>query len=394
MGKFDTFRNYMSSQGASIKDEHIKSTIDFINDVFADNPSYIEAYINGVKMGVILTVGKETNYKTMSNSNYKTMLLSPNTVVPVGSVVTVDSDVYLVVDFLNNVINPKCELEKCNQILKWQNEYYEIKSTPAIIVNRFAYLEETKHTIMPDSIFVATLPLNDDTKFIHVNQRLLFNDSAFKVVFVDKTVNGLIKIQLEEDILSANDLNGVADYIYGTYSIEVNNGNNISVELGNSVQLDTVVKYGDKTLPFTDFIFYSHNDDVATISSDGLISTYDIGQAVIDITAFNITTSITVTVIDSVIEDVYTLSINGEATIYKGSKNIYSCSLYNNGKPVPIQAVTWSIDNGFASIERQSDTECELVAGDVVGKYVSLTCILDSDDSVTDTVIIYIKGLW
>jgi hypothetical protein len=392
MSWYDNMQSRLLAQGGNIADSQKIATKQVIINSFKDSPSYKSVLINGIPTDVRLSAGKETNFKVMSLSNFKSMYLLPDTTVNIGAVVTIDSEYWIVTDFQLSDIYPSAQLQKSNQLLKWQNSNYQIKTVHSIITNKFDYIDDDKFMITSSAIFTITIPSNTDTVLIKRNDRFLFNNSAYTITHIDSTtVPGLLKLSATESVLGENDINGVADYEAGNYSIVVKNGSTLILGIDQQLQLDIDVFYGEHILN-TAISYSSSNSNVVSITSSGLIISLTSGTSTITIRSLGVTTTVSVVVNDDIIVDLYSIQIDGSSEILKNVNNTYLCKMFNNGILIEPLPCTWSLNNSKANIISQTNDNC-IIKGVIEGSAI-LTCTLDSDITINTSKDIQIKGLW
>jgi hypothetical protein len=109
MSYIDTYKNRLNAYGSSIKDIYINSTIETVDNVFSDNPSYQQVSINNIQVDTIIT--KE------DTSDKKILLFRPGVSYGKGTVVTISSNSYLMTDFQDDPIYPTAIIQLCNNTL-------------------------------------------------------------------------------------------------------------------------------------------------------------------------------------------------------------------------------------------------------------------------------------
>jgi hypothetical protein len=109
MSYIDTYKHRLNAYGSSIKDTYINSTIETVDNVFSDNPSYQQVSINNIQVDTIVTK-KDTSDK-------KILLFRPGVSYGKGTVVTISSNSYLMTDFQDDPIYPTAAIQLCNNTL-------------------------------------------------------------------------------------------------------------------------------------------------------------------------------------------------------------------------------------------------------------------------------------
>lgn len=393
MSWYNNMRTRLQAQGTSIAgSQSMASKQAFINN-FKDSPSYRTVLISGVETPVRLNQGKQYGYKVTNPSEFKIMLLLPETKVDIGSIITIDSVDWIALDFFDDDIYPRCDIHISNHLLKWQNEFYEIKTSPSVITQSFSYIDEDKFMFLPAGIYSIIIPFNKDTVSIKTNDRFLFNDKAYKITHIDKmTTIGLIRMTATEDIIIEEDMNGIANYKDGFYTIIINNGLDLKINLNEQIHLDVVVKYGGIILD-APIIYENLNDEVISVNENGVITPLNDGTSIVNIKVLGLTRSVAIRVIDdSYIPDSLYIAIDGEPEINKGKNYTYIAKLYNNGVLVDNFICSWDLNSTKAVIVSQDNNSCTIMGN--TEELVRLTCTLEDNSMVRRTLSIKIKGLW
>jgi hypothetical protein len=202
---------YQKMIGASSLPEAYKNhTISYVNELFQTSPSLKQITINGIPYDAILS---RTNKSTELE-----ILLRPLSVANKGAYVVIDSDTYLITDFIANEIYPKGKIELCNSSLKWKDDLGNVYEYKCIVKGESFQEENDKKVITSDSQLIVLIQYNNDTKKIKPNQRFIFGEYAYDVVSIDSLSNvynnqGFIKLELQFTSTSSTDdkTNGIAD---------------------------------------------------------------------------------------------------------------------------------------------------------------------------------------
>lgn len=385
------------AQGGSISGSMSKSTKQAIIKSFKDSPSYKSVLINGIATDVRIIDGKD--------SSYKTMLLLPDTVLKYGEYIYYNLNYWLVTDFVNNEINPKALIQKCNHELKWQDSNGLIHIEPCIatrsLLTKMDIKENNKYGLVllegEMNIYVQS---NINTCTIMADNRFYIGSQIYKVTGIDDVSDeGLLRFAMKIDIKNNNDnkILRICDYL-GNIDFNITNISN-AIIVGDILQIQHNFIFNGNIInnPGYTLTYSSSNSDIATISTSGLVSAISNGNVVITVVATcenNLTLTKTFEIIiQDVLPDNYIIAINGNSEIYVNSSETYTSVVMNNGVEV-VESVTWIILSGneYGIITSQGNNSC-VVKNIGIGTIV-LKAILDIDNTIIQTKIIECKGLW
>jgi hypothetical protein len=199
----------------SVSEAYKNDTINHINDIFSKSPTFKQVLVDGfAKDGIISHKEQSTELE---------LLFRPQETINKGAYVEIDSDTYMIIDFIPNEIYPKAQLELCNSTLKWKDSMGNLKEYKCIVKGNVYEVKENERTnnkylITSDSELVVLVQYNDDTKTIKPNHRFIFGDVAFDVKSIDTLTNvynekGFIKLVVKFTNLTDTDdiINDVAD---------------------------------------------------------------------------------------------------------------------------------------------------------------------------------------
>jgi hypothetical protein len=194
----------------SVSEAYKLDTINYINDIFAESPSYKQVLVDGVQKDCIIS--------HTDNSNELELLFRPQEILNKGMYVEIDADTYMITDFIPNEIYPKAQVELCNSSLKWRDSSGNLFEYKCIVKGTVYKDEINKQIFTSDSELTVLVQYNNDTKNIKPNQRFIFNEMAFDVQSIDTITNvyngvGYIKLVVKFTSISQSDdlVNGVAD---------------------------------------------------------------------------------------------------------------------------------------------------------------------------------------
>jgi Bacterial Ig-like domain (group 2). len=288
---------------------------------------------------------------------------------------------------------------KCHGILRWINQYGEIKEIP------FTYRSDTVSTYgIENGKFInisnerrnILIPLNEETSQFKKEKRFIFDGRAWKIITKDSIeFDNIIHLILEEDQINTATDNvdlEIADYFngYSNYKIEILNGSIIDVNVNDILQLNVVVKKNNEIVN-EKLIFSSSNEEIATVSDDGLVTFISEGEVVITVALENnnsIMSTITINIQELTIDN-YSIFIEGSNEIKYGQSKQYYATVFNNGVVVDgevsfqLFADDMSTSTQLATIIEQNNNFCVVKNNNSNSGYVQLRVqLLENPDIV------------
>ena len=388
MGKYDFWRNRSNAYGNSIAESMKNNTIDAINNTFADSPFYKELMINN-----ILT---PCRVESTDKSFKKKLLFLSNNINEIGNLLTLDNDTWMIIDYQNNGVMPVGLIHKCNHLLKWKDTDDNLQQHYCIITNETKIVDGTKEDkfiILPFGKFNIILPINIHVNNIMRDNRFIFNNSAWKIVFIDKkSSDGLILITVEEDEIKSTDdmVSEIADNNQYVYSVEILN-NDMTLQVNESVELDVLAKK-DGIIVLSPTLFYESSNENVAIVEGNIITGISVGDCSITVSYQNVSDSVMINVQDIIVDN-FVLVISGDNSLSIGSTKQYICKVYNNGILDMSKFVVFSLSNDLANIASQDNNICTIKAQNNVGT-VGLIATLIDDVNITTSMDISITSLW
>ncbi len=193
-----------------------QDTVNIINNDFQNSPSYKNALVNGVEEDILL--------KFTKNFNKREIFFRPLKMFAKGTYVELDGKTYMVMEFIPNPIYPKAQITMCNDTLRWKGSDDSIIEYRCVIEGVGLSIDSDKPTdnerfiTKSDGELDVYIPYNSDTKGIEVEQRFIFDGSAYDVLSIDKLTNvidgqGIIKLTIKSTLKTDSDNieDGVAD---------------------------------------------------------------------------------------------------------------------------------------------------------------------------------------
>lgn len=256
---------------------------------------------------------------------------------------------------------------------------------------------------MPTGKIMVTLQENEITNNIQIDQRFIKMGSPWKIVGIDKSKKGLIRLTCDIDVfLPGDDVENEianADQLI-IYVVDITN-NDGTINLGDTLQLNVVVTANGEVVAET-ILFESSNETVATVSTNGLVTTLSEGNVTItarlekDTNVFDV---IQLTIAEA-IGDNFSIVIDGSAEIKYDQTQTYTVTVYNNAQQVN-ETVTFALyaddqssSTTLASITSQDGYSCVIKNNQANSGYVQLKAILDIDNTVIELKRIQMKPLF
>lgn len=224
MTYFDNYKKRMLASGSSTKEAYENSTIEIIKRNFKNSPNYKQITINGSLI--------DSRVINTDNYNQKEVLLLPNSFYDIGTVYEFDSKKWIVLNFDDNDLFPKSEVDLCNSTLKWKDSSGTVYDYPCIFFNPSITYDKLKTddymTLQTGQIGILVSE-NLDTSTVKVDMRFIYKHEAWKVEYIDKTKDGILSIVVSSDVVKDSDdlVNRIAD------NSKPNSTNNTTPSNGN-----------------------------------------------------------------------------------------------------------------------------------------------------------------
>lgn len=316
-----------------------------------------------------------------------------------GSVVIHDNITYLVVSEIDtNDVYLRGVMARINLKINMLIEGVacEIPAIASVQTLTIDGKNEVKQVTLPDGQYLLKISNNETTQKITYdnNNRFLIGLHAYKVINIESTIQqGLLAITVEResiDTMVDNQTVAIADYTRHDYDLQVLNDATLTLGLNQTLQINTELKDGDSLISVYTCEYESSDIEVATVSNSGLLSPVATGTAIISITSYGITKTISVTIDANDINN-YNLTILGKNYIKIGGIYKYKAQLTLNGTSVSNPNITWTIEYpdiiGLINSIKVEDASTCLI--NVNKKNLYGTCILkctDEDNAITSSI--------
>jgi hypothetical protein len=204
------YQKMIGATNTSLTQAYINDTIVHVNDIFDKSPTFKQIQVNDTPTDCIINHTKK--------STVLDLLFRPKSVLNKGMYVLIDSNTYMVTDFVPNEIYPKAIVELCNSTLKWKDSSGTLKEYKCIVTGSTYDENQDKQVFTSDSKLIVLVQYNDDTKTIKPTQRFVFGENAYEVETIDAVSSiyngvGIIKFGVKFTSVTATDdtTNQVAD---------------------------------------------------------------------------------------------------------------------------------------------------------------------------------------
>ncbi len=369
---------------------------------FILNDAGTNVLVNGLEQRVLIT---NTNLQT----HYDNKKISSIWPLKCGDLVGYENRKWLVINEINGLRYDtyKAIMRLCNYNVKFSIDC-NVYEFPCIIESSKFGIASDNKMVLPTGIIKVTVQENSETLKIKREQRFIKLGSAWNVIGIDRTQQGLITFTCEIDQISVNDdlVNEIADKCNKTYTIEILNGANSSIDINGTLQLNVKVTENGSvvTLPV---VYESSDITIATVDKNGVVSGLTTGITTITVSLADNPSSqdsINIKVESVALPDNYSVVIEGadgiKKTVSTPSTATYIGKVLNNGVHDISKTVTWEIVNTNetstlkSAIQSQNGTSCVVQAGGTQGKAIVLRATYMEDSSIYAEKTIQIKALF
>jgi hypothetical protein len=391
--------DYQARRGQDRKTLYINNSKNLVSTEFENSTSYNSVTINNVSRDVRIV--EESS--VVSNPNRKRLICYPDETINVGDVVVWENANWICVnnDLTSNISDVGIIIKSNNTLSFYSPSTLTIHSIPCYIdsnVRLYSMGEQSsKYISVPDSSIIVRVPNTSITKEIKRNDIfLLSNIDNYKIVDINSVIEpGLIVFKMEwcaeeQEIPVHN------------YTISILNGSTAIIAKNNTLQLNTLVTDNSIEVLSPIITYTSSDEDIATVSNDGIISCLAVGSATISVTYKSVSSNIELTVQEEVIPDNYTVNITGVNSIKLNSSITLTATIFNNGIIDGTKSVIWEVfnqdgtDDTYVSIVSETSNSIDLKATNsaYINKYVVVQARKLYDALVCDEHVIQIKSLF
>ena len=415
MGYYDAYNAILSVQKSTPRDSRIALTKRSIESDFFASPSYyrVDAYLPSTPLS---STPLEVWILDDSDSKFQKQFIShPSQELDSGYLFYwPDMDQYYltyIADKNLGDIYSRGTAMRCFSSIRWLDSDGNIREAWFCQLNTNSStlgLNDGQVLIMPSERRQITVQNNQFTELINKEQRFIFDGRAWRTLNVDRLIDGIITLTVEEHQIDPARDNvdlRIADYYNSVHEkiIKILNGDFIQLSVGDITQLNVqVIDNGivvDKPIEFE-----SSDESIATVDENGLIVCLSEGNVVItaSLTDDNKVFSKINIQVNAVAEDNYVITISGSDVCKSNQTQTYTAEVRNNGVVDNSKSVEWSLladdkssSTALALITLQTGTSCTIKANNNQQYgYVQLQARLIDDETVISFKRIQIKGLF
>ncbi|MDP1509337.1 hypothetical protein L8C07_01150 [Paenibacillus sp. CMAA1739] len=363
-------------------------------------------HINGMRQ--LALIQDATNTIQMTDEK----IIRAATPLHTGDIVDYRYERYLITSQVDqNEQSCRGRMKKCNQRLaiNWNGQ---VKWFDAVVEARTFSTETGKVISMPEGNILASLQDNADTRNIALNQRFYITHQPFKIVGMDRILNGIIQLSCTLDNINTayDDVeNNIVDRwkyeIAHTYALHIHQGTIAHVRLNETMPLNVTATDNGDELANPAITYTSSDPSVISVDQDGQVMGIVLGQA--SITAKltyhpTVLSTIEIRVVETGTH-IYSIAITGNPILKTGQSASYVSHIYDHGTEVFDQSVEWSLRNQddstpiMGSITASTGNSVTIKAGSSSGvnnKALILDATLVSDPSIMIEKTISLKNLF
>lgn len=376
---YESYNAYLSVTKSTPSEIYKDEFQELVNSEYENTTTIKEVLHNGNPI-TVRVVGK-FNTETLSkrNDNYQKIIFrTPDYEVKVGDIFEFDGAKWICTDVTYTTVSKSCTVTK---------SYYDLNvykngilyKVPCIVedITRLYSMgtDENKYIIQPSTDIIIRVPNNEVTTLIERGDTYKLGNNNYKVNDLSDIINpGLLILKLEW---------AAEEQHLPNYSINILNGDNIQVNVSDSLQIQCEVLDGDIVLsPTPPLVYLSSDETIATIDNNGVVNILSTGVVTFTVSLKddeNIKSSIIVEFIDE-LQHNYMVIISGNTSIVKGRTATYTAKFTDNGIPVSMLSEFWLTDDfgnptTLATIAEHDSVAntCVVTAGNTLG-YVKLWC--------------------
>lgn len=263
MGKYDLYKNRVSSQGCNDRDRMIGQAKDITGRKLQGHPNLRDVKIEGEERQLVVISKDSTG---SNNTDSKQIVSLPNETFSVGQYVEfVENNWIITKADLDSDLNTDGQMILCPYNLKFQDSVGEIISYPYHIISTSPTLDENNKLATSGSVRKIRIQPNEYTRQFFIDKRFMgeiFNGvpQCWKINELDtETERGILIITFEKSEYDPNKDSieyGVCNYIFPTPESSTSN---CEIKYSGKPEL----KVGGSAKSFQ-AVFYDSEDNVVT----------------------------------------------------------------------------------------------------------------------------------
>ncbi|MBE0341092.1 hypothetical protein E4V51_07530, partial [Paenibacillus sp. 28ISP30-2] len=237
-------------------------------------------HINNVKQLALIRDATDTIQMTDEK------IIRVATPLHTGDIVDYRYERYLITSQVDqNEKSCRGRMQKCNQrlALNWNGQ---VRWFDAVVEARTFSTETGKVISMPEGNIIVRVQVNADTKGITLSQRFYMTHQPFRIVGMDRTMNGIIQLSCTLDSINTayDDVeNNIADRweyeIAHTYALHINQGTIAHALLNETLSLNVTTTDNGNEIANPAITYISSDPSVVSVDQQGQVMGIALGQA-------------------------------------------------------------------------------------------------------------------
>ena len=259
---YESYNAYLSVTKSTPSEVYKDEFQELVNTEY-ENTTTIKTILHNGNSIAVRVVGKFNSETTSrQNENYQKIIFkTPDYTVNVGDIFEFNNAKWICTDITSTTVSKSCTVTKSTHEIKVykNNILYKV---PCIVEDAIRLYnmgtDENKYFINPNTNVVARIPFNEVTQLINRDEIYKIGLSNYKIVDMSDIINpGLLVLKLEWT---------AEEQYLPNYKINILNGDNIQVNVNDTLQIQCEVLDGDTLLSPTQLLIYSSSDKkIATI---------------------------------------------------------------------------------------------------------------------------------
>jgi hypothetical protein len=386
LGTYDLFRKLSQSSLTEKEREVFQMKNDLLYN-FESTPSFYSINIGGTNKGVHIIKNKDNIYNILSK---------PDETFSIGNLVIWNNENWLITSIFDDVqIQTKGVIQKAEQTLQLYKNHilYQI---PAVVESNIRLYqmgtEDNKYIETPSGTIVVRIPNTDITRQINRGEIYNLGVDNWEIKDINDILEpGLLILKMEYSQESP---------ITHNYVLTIINGDSLQINTTQELNILTELRDNGELISSPALLFSSSNENVATISSSGVVSPVAVGNAIMTVSMVsdsNIKDTIEIDVVSEA-QNNYTYSLSSVSTpdteIKLNQSKTYVTQKYLNGVAIT-QTFSFSIVGNINSYQMTviDDNSCNIKALKS-GESITLKAVDDSDNTKTIEKVISLKSLF
>ena len=365
-------RQYVSFATRKFANERAYLSSDYVN---ANVQGLTEKFYDFVNINLRIAdvrSGENLSFSGRKTDDFKEILIPSEKIdyIPIGAKINTMGSTWLVIT-PQNISSPNATaiVARCNASYN-SYDYYGNVITEPIVVQSYEMSEndntDSQNLVLMDGTFKVTCQLNDNTKNLRINKRVILGDNPYYITgftdFIEEFSGNRdsahllsFNVRLEEPtVLDDLENNYIANGKSFSFGAMIDGEEKISRE--EQKPFKALFIKNDETIQDSSaypikWIWSSSNNDVAAVNDQGMVIGVNEGRAVITATLQqnpNIQADFSITVTNEVIEPYIAFDTYITKSITQYSSAVFEAFYYENGQKTP-NSITWHFSGAPAS---------------------------------------------